>query len=70
MKQKIALGAALLVLGLTAESVAQPVLRYSPRLDDGYLAETAQTQSQQHLLAIAQRGNLSEMVTDVLVERY
>jgi uncharacterized protein (DUF2336 family) len=49
--------------------VAQPVLRYSPRLDDGYLAETAQTHSQQHLLAIAQRGNLSEMVTDVLVER-
>jgi uncharacterized protein (DUF2336 family) len=49
--------------------VAQPVLRYSPRLDDGYLAAAAATHSQQHLLAIAQRGALSEQVTDVLVER-
>ena len=49
--------------------VARPVLRHSPRLDDGYLAVTAATQSQQHLLAIAQRGSLSEVVTDVLVER-
>ena len=36
-------------------AVAQPVLRHSQRLDDGYLAVTAATQSQQHLLAIAQR---------------
>ena len=50
-------------------AVAQPVLRYSPRLDDGYLAATAATHSQQHLLAISQRGTLSETVTDVLVER-
>jgi uncharacterized protein (DUF2336 family) len=49
--------------------VAQPVLRHSPRLDDTYLAATAATHSQQHLLAIAQRGALSEVVTDVLVER-
>jgi uncharacterized protein (DUF2336 family) len=49
--------------------VAQPVLRYSPRLDDGYLARTAETHSQQHLLAISQRGALSESVTAVLVER-
>ena len=49
--------------------VAQPVLRYSPRLDDSYLAETAGTHSQQHLLAIAQRSALSETVTDVLVQR-
>jgi uncharacterized protein (DUF2336 family) len=49
--------------------VAQPMLRYSPRLDDGYLAQAAQTHSQQHLLAIAQRGSLSETITDVLVER-
>src|SRR6478735_8683933 len=40
--------------------VAQPVLRYSQRLDDGYLTRTAGTHSQQHLLAIAQRGALSE----------
>jgi uncharacterized protein (DUF2336 family) len=50
-------------------AVAQPVLRHSQRLDDGYLAVTAATQSQQHLLAIAQRHALSESVTDVLVER-
>jgi uncharacterized protein (DUF2336 family) len=49
--------------------VAQPVLRYSTRLDDSYLAETATTHSQQHLLAISQRQGLSETVTDVLVER-
>jgi uncharacterized protein (DUF2336 family) len=49
--------------------VAQPVLRYSPRLDDQCLATTASTHSQQHLLAIAQRSALSEAVTDVLVER-
>ncbi len=45
------------------------MLRHSQRLDDGYLAVTAATQSQQHLLAIAQRHALSETVTDVLVER-
>ena len=49
--------------------VAQPVLRHSPRLDDEYLKATAATHSQQHLLAIAQRQSLSELVTDVLVER-
>jgi uncharacterized protein (DUF2336 family) len=49
--------------------VAQPVLRYSPRLDDGDLMATAATHSQQHLLAIAQRNALSEAVTDLLVER-
>ena len=49
--------------------VAQPVLRYSPRLDDDYLTETAATHSQQHLLAISQRQALSEAVTEVLVER-
>ncbi len=50
-------------------AVAEPVLRHSPRLDDGYLLATAATHTQQHLLAIAQRGALSEQVTDVLVER-
>lgn len=50
-------------------AVAQPVLRHSPRIDDGYLLATAATRSQEHLLAIAQRQALSESVTDVLVER-
>jgi len=50
-------------------AVAQPVLSHSPRLDDDYLKAAAATHSQQHLLAIAQRGTLSEQVTEVLVER-
>lgn len=50
-------------------AVAHPVLRHSPRLDDGYLLATAATQSQQHLLAIAQRRAISESVTEVLVQR-
>src|ERR1044072_8784728 len=49
--------------------VAQPALRPSPRLDNRWLSETAATHSQQHLLAISQRGALSEAITDVLVER-
>lgn len=50
-------------------TVAEPVLRHSPRLDDGYLLATAASHSQQHLMAIAQRAALSEQITDVLVER-
>jgi len=45
------------------------MLRYSPRLTDNDLMATAATQSQHHLLAIAERAALSEQVTDVLVER-
>jgi uncharacterized protein (DUF2336 family) len=52
-----------------AIAVAQPVLSHSPRLTDNDLMATAATQSQGHLLAIAQRNALSEQVTDVLVER-
>jgi uncharacterized protein (DUF2336 family) len=50
-------------------SVAQPVLRHSPRLEENVLLATAATRGQQHLLAIAQRHALSEAVTEVLVER-
>jgi uncharacterized protein (DUF2336 family) len=49
--------------------VAQPVLQHSQRLTDDALVATANTKSQRHLFAIAQRHQLSEMVTDVLVER-
>jgi uncharacterized protein (DUF2336 family) len=49
--------------------VAGPVLARSARLDDAMLRESAATQSQLHLLAISKRRNLSEAVTDVLVER-
>ncbi|HXZ22353.1 MAG TPA: DUF2336 domain-containing protein [Pseudolabrys sp.] len=49
--------------------VAEPVLVRSSQLTDDDLVETATTKSQDHLFAIAQRLKLSEVVTDVLVER-
>jgi uncharacterized protein (DUF2336 family) len=49
--------------------VARPVLVLSERLDDRYLLANASAKSQQHLQAIAQRKSLSEVVTDLLVER-
>ena len=50
-------------------AVAGPVLVRSNQLSDADLVENARTKSQAHLLAIAQRLQLSEAVTDVLVER-
>jgi uncharacterized protein (DUF2336 family) len=52
-----------------AIEVAQPVLTQSPRLDDNALIESARSKSQAHLLAISKRAQLSDAVTDVLVER-
>jgi hypothetical protein len=52
-----------------AIEVAAPVLSRSPQLSDDDLVENASTKSQDHLLAIAQRIPLSELVTDVLVKR-
>ncbi|TYL78960.1 DUF2336 domain-containing protein [Bradyrhizobium cytisi] len=52
-----------------APEVAAPVLEHSPRLDEVTLAENARTRSQDHLLAIAGRSQLTEPVTDVLVQR-
>jgi uncharacterized protein (DUF2336 family) len=49
--------------------VARAVLTMSERLDDTDLITSANTKSQQHLAAIAQRKALSEAVTDVLVSR-
>jgi uncharacterized protein (DUF2336 family) len=49
--------------------VASPVLRTSERLDDTDLITSANTKSQEHLAAIAERMSLSEAVTDVLVSR-
>jgi len=49
--------------------VAGPVLRNSTRLAEQDLIGAARTKSQDHLLAIAQRGVLSEAVTDLLVTR-
>lgn len=52
-----------------AIDVAGPVLTSSDQLTDADLVENASTKSQDHLYAISQRLKLSEVVTDVLVER-
>jgi uncharacterized protein (DUF2336 family) len=52
-----------------AIEVAGPVLVHSQQLTDEDLVENATTKSQDHLFSIAQRLKLSEVVTDVLVER-
>jgi uncharacterized protein (DUF2336 family) len=49
--------------------VAEPLLLRSPALRDEHLEPIARTQSQDHLMAIAQRKTLSERLTDILVER-
>ena len=49
--------------------VAGAILSQSDQLDDETLVEGANTRSQDHLLAISRRQTLSEIVTDVLVER-
>ena len=49
--------------------VASPVLAQSERIDEAVLVQSARSKSQEHLLAISRRRTLSEMVTDVLVER-
>jgi uncharacterized protein (DUF2336 family) len=56
-------------LARDAIEVAEPVLMRSPVLDDADLAPIAREHSQEHLLAIARRLTVSEVVTDILVER-
>jgi len=50
-------------------AVAAPVLSQSPVLTEPDLVATASTQSQDHLLAIAQRETISEVITDILIDR-
>jgi uncharacterized protein (DUF2336 family) len=50
-------------------SVAGPVLAKSPRLTDQNLLEIAESKGQLHLSKIAERAQLSAVVTDVLVDR-
>jgi uncharacterized protein (DUF2336 family) len=50
-------------------AVAAPVLSRSPVLTEPDLVASASTQSQDHLLAIAQRETVSEVITDILIER-
>jgi uncharacterized protein (DUF2336 family) len=49
--------------------VAAPVLQHSPVLTDEDLVALASNQSQEHLVAISQRARLSEIITDVLIDR-
>jgi len=49
--------------------IAQPILQESSRLSDDDLVEIAQTKSEQHLLAVAGRWWLKEVVTDALLGR-
>jgi uncharacterized protein (DUF2336 family) len=50
-------------------AVAGPVLLQSPRLTDQNLIEIAESKGQSHLSKIAERPQLSTVVTDVLVDR-
>ncbi|WP_460449924.1 DUF2336 domain-containing protein [Alsobacter sp. SYSU BS001988] len=49
--------------------VARPILERSPRLSDADLISIALTLGRDHLMAIGERRDLPESVTDVLVER-
>jgi uncharacterized protein (DUF2336 family) len=50
-------------------SIAGPLLRRSPLIDEPTLVEIARMKSQLHLLAIAERLTLSTPITDVIVRR-
>src|ERR1700690_2307774 len=50
-------------------TVAGPILRESPRLSAEDLIEVAQLKGEQHLLAIAGRWWLKEVITDALLAR-
>lgn len=50
-------------------AVAGPVLERSPALTDEDLVSIAKTKGQGHLLAIAARQRINDVVSDVLVER-
>lgn len=50
-------------------AVAGPLLQYSERLDEPSLLYVAKSKSQQHLLAISYRRQITETITNVLVRR-
>jgi uncharacterized protein (DUF2336 family) len=50
-------------------SIAGPVLRRSPVLDEQALVEIARVKGQDHLLAMTERARLSPDLTDVMVQR-
>lgn len=49
--------------------VAGPVLAQSPRLGETELYEIAKSKGNEHLLVIAARPGLTELLTDILIER-
>ncbi|MCC2113935.1 MAG: DUF2336 domain-containing protein, partial [Hyphomicrobiales bacterium] len=50
-------------------AVAAPVIRRSPRLSEEDTLQIAREKGQDHLLVLSERRNLSEAVTDVIVDR-
>ncbi len=50
-------------------AVARPVLEHSLCLDDPDLLDVAKSKSQLHLLAISNRSQIAETITDILVRR-
>src|SRR6202790_5780727 len=50
-------------------SIAGPLLRRSPVIDEGTLLEIARVKGQGHLLAMSERPTLSPDLTDVIVRR-
>lgn len=49
--------------------VAGPVLQHSPRLEESDLVAIAKAKGQDHLMALSKRRGLTEMVTDIIVDR-
>ena len=52
-----------------AEDVAQPVLRASPVLTEADLIQVIRSRGQGHIRAVSQRAEVSEAVSDAIVER-
>ncbi|WP_447908987.1 DUF2336 domain-containing protein [Brevundimonas bullata] len=52
-----------------AEDVAQPVLRASPMLTEADLIQVIRSRGQGHMRAVSQRAQVSEAVSDAIVER-
>jgi uncharacterized protein (DUF2336 family) len=60
-----------LIRGLARDEicVARPVLQYSPCLREGDLVSISSDAEQDHLMATAHRAEITEPVTDIIVER-
>jgi uncharacterized protein (DUF2336 family) len=56
-------------LAMDEIAVAGPVLEHSEALSDRDLVDVAETQSQEHLMAVTRRSRIGEIVSDALVRR-